>query len=191
MTACSDLLWLQVSIVSFKKGQLQVLAHSWDRNLGGRDFDNVLFEHFVKEFNQKYKIDIKSNMRAAFRLRVACEKVPLPSRMRCCACLRCGSTHLQCTLTCLRQQQSGGKPSRALLQCCQSACDAIFLQLKKVLSANAEATINVESLMEDIDVSGRMSRDVFEQLAEPLAARVPATLQKVEGLPDPCKVLSG
>ena len=59
-----------------------MLAHSWDRNLGGRDFDNVLLEHFVKEFNQKYKIDIKSNMRATFRLRVACEKVPLPSMMR-------------------------------------------------------------------------------------------------------------
>ena len=73
-------------------------------------------------------------------------------------------------------------PSRALLRFYKSACDAIFLQLKKVLSANAEATINVESLTEDIDVSGRMSREEFEQLAAPLAARIPATLQKVGGL---------
>lgn len=62
-------------MVSFKKGQLQVLAHAWDRNLGGRNFDEVLFEHFVKEFDAKFKLDIKSSARACFRLRLACEKV--------------------------------------------------------------------------------------------------------------------
>lgn len=66
---------MQVSIVAFRKGQLSVLSHAWDRNLGGRDFDEALFEHFVKEFNAKYKLDIKSNRRASLRLRVACEKV--------------------------------------------------------------------------------------------------------------------
>jgi heat shock protein 4 len=39
---------MQVCIAAFKKGQLQVLSNAWDRNLGGRDFDNVLFEHFTK-----------------------------------------------------------------------------------------------------------------------------------------------
>lgn len=65
---------MQVSIVSFKKGKLQVLAHAWDRNLGGRDFDEVLYDHFCEEFGAKHKIDIKSNARASFRLRMACEK---------------------------------------------------------------------------------------------------------------------
>lgn len=68
---------LQVSIVAFKKGQLQVLAHGWDRNLGGRNFDDVLYDHFVKEFNAKYKLDVNSSPRASFRLRLACEKVSL------------------------------------------------------------------------------------------------------------------
>jgi len=72
-----------VSIVAFKKGQLRVLAHSWDRNLGGRDFDAALFDHFVAEFQAKHKLDVRTNARASFRLRVACEKVrrqraPLP-----------------------------------------------------------------------------------------------------------------
>ncbi len=66
---------VQVSIVAFKKGKLQVLAHAWDRNLGGRDFDEVLFDHFCEEFGAKHKIDVKSNARASFRLRLACEKV--------------------------------------------------------------------------------------------------------------------
>ena len=65
----------QVSIVAFKKGQLRVLAHSWDRNLGGRDFDAVLFDHFAAEFQAKHKLDVRTNARASFRLRVACEKV--------------------------------------------------------------------------------------------------------------------
>lgn len=38
----------QVCVVALKKGQLQVLSNAWDRDLGGRDLDAVLFEHFVK-----------------------------------------------------------------------------------------------------------------------------------------------
>jgi heat shock protein 4 len=66
---------MQVSIVAFKKGQLRVLSHAWDRNLGGRDLDNVLFEYFANEFQEKYKLDVRTNLRASFRLRMACEKV--------------------------------------------------------------------------------------------------------------------
>ncbi|KAK9813890.1 hypothetical protein WJX73_003481 [Symbiochloris irregularis] len=114
---------LQVSVVAFKKGQLQVLSHAWDRNLGGRDFDEVLFEHFVKEFDAKHKLDIKSNARASFRLRVACEK------------------------------------------------------MKKVLSANAEASISVESIVNDVDVRGKLNRDDFEQMCQPLLSRVAQPLE--------------
>ena len=39
---------LQVCVVALKKGQLQVLSNAWDRDLGGRNLDNVLFEHFAK-----------------------------------------------------------------------------------------------------------------------------------------------
>jgi heat shock protein 4 len=66
---------MQVSIVAFKKGQLRVLSHAWDRNLGGRDLDNVLFEYFANEFQERYKLDVRTNLRGSFRLRMACEKV--------------------------------------------------------------------------------------------------------------------
>ena len=72
---------MQVSIVAFTKGKLQVLAHAWDRNLGGRDFDEVLFDHFCDEFGAKHKIDIKTNARASFRLRLACEKVSVGTQI--------------------------------------------------------------------------------------------------------------
>lgn len=64
----------QVCVVALKKGELSVLSNAWDRNLGGRDFDKVLFDHFAEEFDAKYKIDVRSNLRSSYRLMRACEK---------------------------------------------------------------------------------------------------------------------
>lgn len=66
---------LQVCIAAFKKGQLKVLAHSFDRSLGGRDFDEVLFHHFASKFKDEYKIDVHQNAKACLRLRAAVEKL--------------------------------------------------------------------------------------------------------------------
>ena len=65
----------QVTIGSFTKGKLVILGTSSDRNLGGRDFDQALTEHFIREFDKKYKLDIKSSPKAVFRLRAGAEKV--------------------------------------------------------------------------------------------------------------------
>jgi heat shock protein 4 len=65
----------QVAVVSFTKGKLVVKGTAFDRNLGGRNFDQVLVDHFAEEFKTKYKMDILSNPKATYRLRMACEKV--------------------------------------------------------------------------------------------------------------------
>ncbi|KAG2501566.1 hypothetical protein HYH03_000072 [Edaphochlamys debaryana] len=113
----------QVSVVSLKRNQLVVRSHAWERNLGGRDFDEVLFDHFAVEFKAKTKLEIRENKKAAFKLRVAVEKV------------------------------------------------------KKVLSANSESPLNVECIMEDSDLRGMMTRELFEQLAEPILARLRAPME--------------
>lgn len=115
---------LQVCIVAFKKGQLKILSHSFDRNLGGRDFDEVLFQHFAAKFKEEYKIDVFQNAKACLRLRAACEK------------------------------------------------------LKKVLSANPEAPLNIECLMDEKDVRGFIKRDEFEQISIPILERVKKPLEK-------------
>lgn len=51
-------------------------------------------------------------------------------------------------------------------------------RLKKVLSANAEAPINVESIMNDIDASSSLKRDQFEELTDFLLSRVSAPLEE-------------
>ncbi|CAI0422810.1 unnamed protein product [Linum tenue] len=115
---------MQVCIVGYKKGQLKVLAHAFDRSLGGRDFDEALFTHFAAKFKDEYKIDVYQNARACLRLRAACEK------------------------------------------------------LKKVLSANPEAPLNIECLMEEKDVRGFIKRDEFEQISMPILDRVKKPLEK-------------
>jgi heat shock protein 4 len=51
-------------------------------------------------------------------------------------------------------------------------------RLKKVLSANAEAPINVESLANDVDASSSLSRETFEQLTDHLLTRVTTPLEQ-------------
>lgn len=53
----------------------QVLATAFDAQLGGKDFDQVLVNHFCEEFGKKYKLDVKSKPRALVRLFQECEKL--------------------------------------------------------------------------------------------------------------------
>ncbi|MCI4381593.1 hypothetical protein PGIGA_G00253800 [Pangasianodon gigas] len=65
----------QVSVCAFNKGKLKVLATAFDAQLGGKDFDEVLVNHFCEEFGKKYKLDVKSKPRALVRLYQECEKL--------------------------------------------------------------------------------------------------------------------
>lgn len=51
-------------------------------------------------------------------------------------------------------------------------------KMKKVLSANAQAPMNIESLMNDVDVHGVMKRDELEELLKPLLERVTGPLEQ-------------
>ncbi|KAF5014989.1 hypothetical protein F66182_13835, partial [Fusarium sp. NRRL 66182] len=113
-----------VSIVEFRKGELNVKATAWDRNFGGRNFDKALTDHFADEFKEKFKIDIRSNPKAWARTLTAAEK------------------------------------------------------LKKVLSANAQAPLNIESLMDDIDVRAMVKREEMQEMVKPLLERISIPLEQ-------------
>ncbi|KAK4360947.1 hypothetical protein RND71_019899 [Anisodus tanguticus] len=108
----------QVVVASFEPGHMKILSHAFDSDLGGRDFDEVLFRHFAANFKEQYNIDVYSNARASIRLRAACEK------------------------------------------------------LKKVLSANPEAPLNIECLMDEKDVKGFIKREDFEKLSSDLLEKI-------------------
>ncbi|KAM3067446.1 adenyl-nucleotide exchange factor sse1, variant 2 [Clarireedia jacksonii] len=51
-------------------------------------------------------------------------------------------------------------------------------KLKKILSANAMAPLNIESLMNDVDVSAMLKREELEALVEPLLSRAHVPLEQ-------------
>ncbi|XP_042190447.1 heat shock protein 105 kDa isoform X1 [Callorhinchus milii] len=116
----------QVSICAFNKGKFKVLATAFDPYLGGRNFDEILVEYFCSEFKTKYKLDVKSNIRAFLRLNEECEK------------------------------------------------------LKKLISTNSiDIPLNIECLMNDLDVTGKMNRAQFEELCAELLKRIEIPVKSV------------
>uniref|UniRef100_A0A6C0ELS1 Uncharacterized protein n=1 Tax=viral metagenome TaxID=1070528 RepID=A0A6C0ELS1_9ZZZZ len=63
-----------VSLLCIENGVFEVKATGGDTHLGGSDLDNVLVDHFIKEFKRKFKKDISDSERALKRLRMACER---------------------------------------------------------------------------------------------------------------------
>ncbi|KAI0686744.1 HSP70-domain-containing protein [Cytidiella melzeri] len=55
-----------------------------------------------------------------------------------------------------------------------AGCDKV----KKILSANAEAPLSVESIMNDIDASSRLTREAFEELIAPVLERITAPIEQ-------------
>lgn len=66
---------LQVFACAFNKGKLKMLASTFDSQLGGREFDYILAEHFSKDFKSRYNIDPRTNARAFLRLLAEVEKI--------------------------------------------------------------------------------------------------------------------
>ncbi|KAI1853363.1 hypothetical protein JX265_000141 [Neoarthrinium moseri] len=56
--------------------------------------------------------------------------------------------------------------------------DAAAEKLKKILSANQQAPMNIESLMNDIDVTAMITRQEFEALVEPVLNKATAPIEK-------------
>lgn len=55
----------------------EVKSTNGDTHLGGEDIDNILVDYCANEFNKKYKLDIKQNMKAVRKLRTACERAKI------------------------------------------------------------------------------------------------------------------
>ena len=62
------------SAVQFTKSKLKVVGTAFNRNLGGRNFDDLLVKKLVEEFKVKFKIDCTTEEKAMFRLRTAAAK---------------------------------------------------------------------------------------------------------------------
>ena len=57
-----------VSIVEINSGVVEVRASHGNNQLGGDDFDRLLVDHLVKDFMEKYNIDLEDDSKALARL---------------------------------------------------------------------------------------------------------------------------
>ena len=62
-----------VSIVQAQEGVIEVLSSHGDTQLGGDDFDELLFKHVVLKFQTEHNIDLSANVVARRRLLRAVE----------------------------------------------------------------------------------------------------------------------
>ena len=65
-------------MVSIDDGVLAAKATAGDTPLGGQDLDNVLMDHFVKEFKRTNKSELTKSMGAMRRLRTQCKRTKRP-----------------------------------------------------------------------------------------------------------------
>ncbi len=62
-----------VSVLECRGGTFRVLATAGNNHLGGNDFDDLIFEYLVKQFQEENGIDIRSDKMAVQRVREAAE----------------------------------------------------------------------------------------------------------------------
>ena len=65
----------QVAIVDFIRGKLSVRYKSANPFIGGRDLDRAMYEHFRKQWQDKYNIDINDLPKQKLKLIRAMEKI--------------------------------------------------------------------------------------------------------------------
>jgi molecular chaperone DnaK len=66
-----------VSLLDIGGGVVEVKATSGDNHLGGDDWDQKLVDHLVKEFKNKFGVDLSKDRMAEQRLREAAEKAKI------------------------------------------------------------------------------------------------------------------
>ena len=64
-----------VAVVASRGGMYSILATAHDYTLGGAQLDQVLVDHFAKEFVKKHKVDPRSDPRSLAKLRLEAEAV--------------------------------------------------------------------------------------------------------------------
>nr|XP_045623651.1 97 kDa heat shock protein-like [Procambarus clarkii] len=157
---------LQVSAVAFNKGKLKMLATAADPNLGGRDFDRLLAQHFAVEFKSKYKVDATTNPRAWLRLCAEVEKLKKQ--------MSANSTDLPINIECfMNDKDVSSKLNRAAME------EMSAPLLKRVESTLQQCLIDSSLKLDDIAsveiVGGSTRIPSIKNLIEKVFNKIPST----------------
>lgn len=169
---------LQVCICAFHKGKLQMLASAADSQLGGRDMDFILAEHFCKEFQSRYNIDARTNPRAYIRLLAEVEKLKKQ--------MSANSTTLPLNIECFMEEKDvHGTMKRADME---SMCAHLFKRVESTLQKCLENSKLKLDDIHSVELAGGSSRvPAIKRLVEEVFARpVSTTLNQDEAVARGC-----
>jgi len=155
----------QCSIVHFepKKNTIQVLAVEFDSNLGGRNFDQVIGDYFVKQRG------LSLNKKARIRLLDGCEKLKKQ--------MSANSNELPIHIECLHEDRDfSGKMARETFE---ELCAPYFERIAKVLERTLEtATAKYAQLQKDGDKILDLKLNTVEVVGG--SSRIPAIKRVVK-----------
>ncbi|XP_076375782.1 heat shock protein 70Cb isoform X2 [Megalopta genalis] len=169
---------LQVCICAFHKGKLQMLASAADSQLGGRDIDFILAEHFCKEFQSRYNIDAHTSPRAYIRLLAEVEKLKKQ--------MSANSTTLPLNIECFMDEKDvHGTMKRADME---SMCAHLFKRVESTLQKCLENSKLKLDDIHSVELAGGSSRvPAIKRLVEEVFARpVSTTLNQDEAVARGC-----
>uniref|UniRef100_A0AAR2LE70 Heat shock protein 105 kDa n=1 Tax=Pygocentrus nattereri TaxID=42514 RepID=A0AAR2LE70_PYGNA len=168
----------QVSACAFNKGKLKVLSTAFDPYLGGRDFDQRLVEHFCAEFKSKYKLDVKSRVRALLRLQQECEKLK--------KLMSSNSTDIPLNIECFMDDKDvSGKMNRAKFE--ELCADLIERVTVPLVAALEQAQVQLQDI-NAVEIVGGATRipAVKAQISKFFRRDVSTTLNADEAVARGC-----
>lgn len=156
---------LQVSACAFTKGKLKMLASSWDQ-VGGRDIDCALGDYFAKEFNDRYKINAKTNARSWLRLITEIEKLKKQ--------MSANSTKLPLGIECFMDDidVSSSMQRTQMEELCAPVFQRVEATFKKLL---AESKLSLEDIHSVEVVGGSTRIPAIKQLIEQVFGKPAST----------------
>uniref|UniRef100_A0A8D0CK92 Heat shock protein family A (Hsp70) member 4 n=1 Tax=Scleropages formosus TaxID=113540 RepID=A0A8D0CK92_SCLFO len=167
----------QVSACAFNKGKLKVLATAFDLELGGKDFDEVLVNHFCEEFSKKYKLDVKSKPRALVRLYQECEKLK--------KLMSANSSDIPLNIECfMNELDVTGKLNRSF----EDMCASILARVEAPLHSLMEQTKLKKEDIYAVEIVGGASRipAVKERISKFFGKELSTTLNADEAVARGC-----
>jgi len=156
-----------VSILEVGDGIFEVLATAGDTNLGGDDFDKVLVEWLIKEFENDEKINLSKDVQALQRLTEAAEKAKIEL-----STIEKTTIHLPF----ITADSSGPKHiekelTRDLFQnLCQGLINRCQIPVEKALN---DAKLEKEDINEVVLVGGSTRIPAIQKLVESLTNKEP------------------
>ncbi|KAK2579751.1 hypothetical protein KPH14_011092 [Odynerus spinipes] len=169
---------LQVCICAFHKGKLKVLASAADTNLGGRDIDIILAEHFCKDFQSRYRIDPHTSPRAYLRLLAEVEKLKKQ--------MSANSTTLPLNIECFMEEKDvHGDMKRADME---AMCAHLFKRVESTLKqCLVDSKLKAEEI-HSVEIAGGSSRvPALKRVIEDVFGRpISTTLNQDEAVARGC-----